>query len=73
MLFVRRLQRDQTSEALKESEFLFRSQFDLGNIGIAITHPKKNWLRVNPRLCEMLGYSEDKLLHLTWPELSHPR
>jgi len=72
MLFVRRLQRDQTSEALKESEFLFRSQFDLGNIGIAITHPKKNWLRVNPRLCEMLGYSEDKLLHLTWPELSHP-
>ncbi|RWX55846.1 EAL domain-containing protein [Photobacterium chitinilyticum] len=72
MLFVRRLQRDKTAEALKESEFLFRSQFDLGNIGIAITHPDKNWLRANPRLCEILGYSEDKLLQLTWQELSHP-
>ncbi|MCW8331535.1 EAL domain-containing protein [Photobacterium sp. SDRW27] len=72
MLFIRRLQRDQTADALKESEFLFRSQFDLGNIGIAITHPEKNWLRVNPRLCEMLGYSEEELLQKTWTEFSHP-
>ncbi|PSW05985.1 EAL domain-containing protein [Photobacterium lipolyticum] len=72
MLFARRLQRDQTAAALQESEFLFRSQFDLGNIGIAITHPEKSWLRVNPRLCEMLGYSEEELLRRTWPELSHP-
>ena len=72
MLFVRRLQRDKTAEALRESEFLFRSQFDLGNIGIAITHPEKNWLRVNPRLCKMLGYTEEELLHLTWADLSYP-
>lgn len=72
MLFTRRLQRDQTAVALQESEFLFRSQFDLGNIGVAITHPEKSWLRVNPRLCEMLGYSEEELLRLTWPELTHP-
>lgn len=72
MLFVRRLQRDQTVKALKESEFLFRSQFDLGNIGIAITHPETNWLRANPRLCDMLGYSEKELVQMTWKELTHP-
>ncbi|MCW8331727.1 diguanylate cyclase [Photobacterium sp. SDRW27] len=72
MLFTRRLQRKQTADALKESEFLFRSQFDLGNIGIAITNPEKSWQRVNPQVCEMLGYSQEELLQLTWPDLTHP-
>ncbi|MEJ2767002.1 EAL domain-containing protein [Photobacterium sp. MCCC 1A19761] len=72
MLFTRRLQRDETAEALRENEFLFRSQFDLGNIGIAITHPDKHWLRVNPRLCDMLGYSEKELLLQSWVDITHP-
>jgi diguanylate cyclase (GGDEF)-like protein/PAS domain S-box-containing protein len=72
MLFVHRLRCNQSADALKESEFLFRSQFDLGNIGIAITHPDKGWLSVNSRLCEMLGYREEELLRLNWSELIHP-
>ncbi|UTV30688.1 EAL domain-containing protein [Photobacterium atrarenae] len=72
MLFTRRLQRDETAEALRENEFLFRSQFDLGNIGIAITHPDKHWLRVNPRLCHMLGYTEQELLQQSWVDITHP-
>ncbi|WP_041766071.1 EAL domain-containing protein [Psychromonas ingrahamii] len=72
MLFVQRLRRNQSTDALKESEFLFRSQFDLGSIGIAITYPGKGWLRVNPRLCEILGYREEELLLLNWSELTHP-
>lgn len=72
MLFTRRLQRDETAEALRESEFLFRSQFDLGNIGIAITHPDKHWLRVNPCLCEMLGYNEQELMQQSWVDITHP-
>jgi len=72
MLFVQRLRRQQSADALKESEFLFRSQFDLGNIGIAITHPEKGWLRVNARLCKMLGYSKEELLNLNWTDLTHP-
>jgi len=71
-LFVQRLQRNQTADALKQSEFLFRSQFDMGNIGIAVTHPEKGWMRVNPRFCKMLGYREEELLQLNWPELTHP-
>lgn len=61
-----------TQKALKESEFLFRSQFDLGNIGIAITSPTKGWLRVNRKLCDMLGYTETELRQKTWDEMTHP-
>jgi len=67
-----RLGRDKAVAALKESEFLVRSQFDLGNIGIAITSPDKGWLRVNPRLCHMLGYPEADLKQTTWAALTHP-
>ena len=65
-------QRRHAERALRESEFLFRSQFELGNIGIAITAPDRGWLRANPRLCQMLGYSEAELVRLDWAELTHP-
>ena len=65
-------ERQQVAENLRKSEFLFRSQFDLGNIGIAITSPDKVWLRVNRHLSDMLGYSEAKLQSLSWAELTHP-
>ncbi len=59
-------------DALRESEALFRLQFELGNIGIAITSPEKGWLNANAHLCKMLGYSEPELLQKTWAEMTHP-
>ena len=67
-----RAQQRRTQQVLKESEFLFRSQFDLGNIGIAITTPGKGWLRVNRCLCDMLGYTEAELWQKTWDDMTHP-
>ncbi len=64
--------RKQAERALQESEALFRSQFEFGNIGIAITSVEKYWLRVNKRLCEMFGYAEEELLRKTWTEMTHP-
>ena len=65
-------ERQRLEEALRESEALFRSQFEFGNIGIAITSVGKRWLRVNLRLGEMLGYSEEELGQRTWAEMTHP-
>lgn len=56
----------------RQNERLFRAQFDLGNIGIAITAPDKRWRRVNPCLCAMLGYSEIELQGMTWDALTPP-
>jgi diguanylate cyclase (GGDEF)-like protein/PAS domain S-box-containing protein len=70
-LLANRLQRETISQSLQENEFLFRSQFYLGNLGMAITSTDQRWLRVNPRLCEMLAYSEQELTSLTWSNLTH--
>ena len=30
------------------------------------------WLRVNQKLCEITGYSEEELLRLTFQDVTHP-
>ncbi len=65
-------ERKQVENALRESEALFRSQFEYGNIGIAITSVEKGWLRVNHYICDLLGYSEEELRSKTWAEMTHP-
>jgi PAS domain S-box-containing protein len=50
----------------------FRSFFDLGLIGMAITSPVKGILEVNDELCAILGYARHELLRMTWAELTHP-
>jgi PAS domain S-box-containing protein len=61
-----------TEQALRESEALFRSQFEFGNIGIAITSVEKGWLRTNARLCAILGYDAEELQQKTWAEMTYP-
>jgi len=65
-------ERKRSEAALRESEQHFRSYFDLGLIGMAITSVEKGWLKVNDRLCHILGYPRDELVTKTWPELTHP-
>jgi PAS domain S-box-containing protein len=61
-----------TNAALRASEARFRRYFESTLIGIAITSPTKGWVEVNDRLCEMLGYSREELLRMTWSELTDP-
>ncbi|HEY0322499.1 MAG TPA: PAS domain S-box protein [Pyrinomonadaceae bacterium] len=56
-----------------ESEERFRSYFQLGLIGMAITSPSKGILEVNDEICNILGYERDELLQKTWAELTHPQ
>jgi PAS domain S-box-containing protein len=47
--------------------------FELPFVGMAITAPEsKRWVRVNDELCRMLGYERDRLLQMTWTEVTHP-
>lgn len=65
-------QRTIDEQALLDSEARFRSYFDLGLVGIAITSPDKGWIEVNDRLCEILGYSREDLTSTTWAAITHP-
>ena len=46
---------------LVESERLYRSTFDAAPIGIVHAGLDGQWLRVNQRLCDLLGYSREEL------------
>src|SRR5207245_7247691 len=58
--------RKRAEEALRESEERFRNYFELSLTPMAITAPGKNWLRVNDKLCELLGYTREELGNLSW-------
>ena len=57
---------------LKESEARFRRTFELAGSGMAHIGMDRRFIRVNRRLCEILGYSEPELLQLTGRQISHP-
>ncbi|MCB9384371.1 MAG: PAS domain S-box protein [Bryobacterales bacterium] len=49
-----------------------RMVFESAPIGIAISGPDMRFRVVNPKLAEMLGYTQDELLGKSWRELTHP-
>ncbi len=65
-------ERREAEAALRESEERFRATFEQAPIGIAEISPEGAFERVNPRLCEMFGYSAEELLMLNAHALTHP-
>jgi PAS domain S-box-containing protein len=65
-------ERQQAERWLLESEQRFRGYFEQGLVGMAMLSAQKDWIEVNQRLCQMLGYSEAELLGKTWAEVIHP-
>ncbi|MBD2450465.1 PAS domain S-box protein [Nostoc sp. FACHB-152] len=61
----------QAEQALLESEERFRATFEQVAVGLAHVGLDGRWLRVNQKLCEILGYTREELLNLTWVEISH--
>lgn len=59
-------------EALRESEARYRGYFDQDMVGVAVTSLEKEWLDVNPAICNLLGYSREALFQKTWAEITHP-
>lgn len=61
-----------TADALRASEERFRAIFEHAPSGVAQVALGGRWLRVNARLCEMLGYSASDLQSLTFQDLTDP-
>ncbi|HET7671962.1 MAG TPA: PAS domain S-box protein [Burkholderiales bacterium] len=62
----------QAAEALRESETRYRRTFELAGSGVAHIGLDRRFIRVNRRLCEILGYPEDELIGMTGRQISHP-
>lgn len=65
-------QRQRTEETLRESEERFRSAFDHAAIGMALVAIDGRWLKVNRSLCDLVGYTEQELLSLSFQDITHP-
>jgi PAS domain S-box-containing protein len=51
---------------------LYRRTFELAGSGLAHIGMDRRFIRVNRRLCEILGYPEHELLKLRGKDISHP-
>ena len=63
---------DHTKTAIEESEARFRSIFERASLGIALVAPNGDWISVNQELCDIVGYSQEELLSLTFQDITHP-
>lgn len=64
--------RKRHEENLQASEELFRYTFEYTPVGFAHVAPNGQLLRVNPRFCEILGYTKAELLTLTFHHITEP-
>ncbi|MCB0743852.1 MAG: PAS domain S-box protein, partial [Ignavibacteriae bacterium] len=58
--------------ALINSEERFRSIFTNSGSGIVITNNKNYFIEANPKFCELLGYTKDELLKMTFFDITYP-
>lgn len=67
-----REQAEAVNEQLRESEERFRLTIDEAPIGMALVAPDGGFIRVNHRLCEIVGYTAQELAGLTFQVITHP-
>jgi PAS domain S-box-containing protein len=65
-------ERKKTEKTLLENEEKFRIAFENAPFGMSIINAEGKYIAVNPKLCEMFGYSEEELLSGTIYNITHP-
>ena len=55
-----------------ESELRFCATFEQAAVGLAHFAPDGCWLRVNQKLCDIVGYSREELLTRTFQDITYP-
>jgi diguanylate cyclase (GGDEF)-like protein/PAS domain S-box-containing protein len=59
-------------QAVEERERLYRATVDSAGIGICLVGLDGRWLRINPRMSEILGRPVEDLYRLTFRDITHP-
>jgi PAS domain S-box-containing protein len=60
------------SQLLRESEERYRTAMHNSAIGMAIVSLQGRWLEVNPKLCQITGYTRDEMLERDFHSLTYP-
>ena len=59
-------------EALRKSEERFHNFFEESTMGMAVLSTDSHFIKVNTRLCRMLGYKVQELTELNSRDITHP-
>jgi two-component system cell cycle sensor histidine kinase/response regulator CckA len=59
------------SNAVRQSEQRFRATFEQAGVGVAHVAPDGQWLDVNQRLCDIVGYTRSELLERTFQDITY--
>ena len=65
-------ERNRTEAVSRDSPEHFRTTFEQAAVGIAQVGPQGHWLRVNQKLCDIVGYSRQELVDRTFHDLMPP-
>src|SRR6185312_7260458 len=65
-------ERQAIEERLRETEQRFTNTFEYAPVGIAHVGINGEWLRLNAKLCAILGYSAAELRALTFQAITYP-
>ena len=66
-------ERKRAEEALRESEQRFRAIFEKAPLGVAMIHSHTGrFIRINPKYCDIVGYTKEEMLNLDFQTITHP-
>ena len=73
VLVIDNTKHKQADEALRESEEKFRAIFEQAAVGVAqVDTETGQFLRINTRYCEIIGYTIDEMAATTFKKITHP-
>jgi PAS domain S-box-containing protein len=58
--------------APRDSKIRFEALLEQMAVGVVLSAPDGRWLRVNEKLCDMLGYGAQELMDLGFRSITHP-
>ena len=70
-IFANALARKRAELTLRAGEELNRATFEQAAVGIAHVGTDGRWLRVNDKLCAIVGYPREGLLEMTFQDITH--
>ena len=65
-------ERRHAEQTLRDSEEQFRATFDFAAIGMALVSLEGGWLKINPAVAEIVGYTQEELMQMTFQDITHP-
>jgi diguanylate cyclase (GGDEF)-like protein/PAS domain S-box-containing protein len=64
------IRRKKAEDSLQDSEQQLRAMFDNAEVGISVTGLDLEYLRVNDKYCDIVGYAREELLRMRVPQVN---